>query len=216
MLEDVSLELIAGETVGLVGPNGAGKTTIFRLICGEFPPDLGTITRSRGTQIGYLRQEPDVSLDRTLHDEVGSVFADLLALEARLHELSERIAEAHDHPSLPELMAQYDRVNSQFIAAGGHTFEARLNEILGGLGFSKSDGTKPMSVLSGGQKCRAALAKLLLEDRELLLLDEPTNHLDIDAVRWLEKFLSGHRGGAVIISHDRFLLDRRRRQSRTD
>ncbi|MBI1824920.1 MAG: ABC-F family ATP-binding cassette domain-containing protein [Planctomycetes bacterium] len=208
VLLEVSLELISGETVGLVGPNGVGKTTIFRLICGEFAPDLGTVTRSRGTQIGYLKQEPDVLLDRTLHDEVGSVFADLLALEGRLHELADGIAHAHDHPSLPELMTQYDRVNAQFIAAGGHTFEARLNEILGGLGFSESDWAKPMSVLSGGQKCRAALGKLLLEDRELLLLDEPTNHLDIDAVRWLEKFLTGHRGGAVIISHDRFLLDR--------
>jgi len=208
VLQDISFELIAGETVGLVGPNGAGKTTLFRLICGEFAPDLGTVTRARGTQIGYLKQEPDVSLDRTLHDEVGIVFADLLALESRLHELAEKIAHAHDHPSLPDLMALYDRVNSQFIAAGGHTFETRMNEILGGLGFSKEDWTRPVSVLSGGQKCRAALAKLLLEDRELLLLDEPTNHLDIDAVRWLEKFLIGHRGGAVIISHDRFLLDK--------
>ncbi len=208
VLENVSLELNAGETVGLVGANGTGKTTLFRLITRECDPDFGTVTRARGVEIGHLRQEPAVLLDRTLHEEVGSVFADLLVLEGKLHAVADQIAHSHDDPSLPQLMAAYDRINTQFIAAGGHTFETRLNEILGGLGFSTVEHTLPMSALSGGQRCRAALAKLLLEDKPLLLLDEPTNHLDIDAVRWLEKFLTGHRGGAVVISHDRYLLDR--------
>ncbi|GMU22342.1 MAG: ABC transporter ATP-binding protein [Phycisphaerae bacterium] len=209
VLEDVSLELQAGEVTGLVGANGSGKTTLFRLVTGELQPDVGTVTRSRGLEIGYLKQEPEVTPERTLHDEVGSVFENLLALEAKLHDLSEEMAAAHDDAvRLAELMAAYERVNAQFIAAGGHTFEARLNEILGGLGFMPADYALPMAVLSGGQKCRAALAKLLLQDRPFLLMDEPTNHLDIDAVRWLEKFLAGHHGGAVIISHDRYLLDR--------
>jgi len=208
VLDDVDLELNDGETVGLVGVNGAGKTTVFRLITGEFPPDLGTVTRARGVNIGFLKQEPDLRLDRTLHEEVGSVFAELLELERKLHDLSERMAERHDGPEFAELAETYDRVNAQFIAAGGHSFETRLHEILGGLGFSPTDYSLPMSVLSGGQKCRAALAKLLLRDADFLLLDEPTNHLDIDAVRWLEKFLAGHRGGCVVISHDRYLLDR--------
>ncbi len=208
VLEDVSLEIGSGETIGLVGANGAGKTTLFRLITREITPDLGTVTRAKGVEIGYLKQEPEVLPDRTLHEEVGSVFAGLLALESKLHGLGERIARAHDDASLPDLMEQYDRVNSEFIAAGGHTFEARLNEILGGLGFAEADHALPMAALSGGQRCRAALGKLLLEDKPLLLLDEPTNHLDIDAVRWLEKFLTGHRTGAIIISHDRYLLDR--------
>jgi len=208
VLEGASLELHEGETVGLIGPNGAGKTTLFRLINGDYPPDLGTITRSRGLQHGYLQQEPEVSADRTLHEEVGSVFEELLALETKCHELSEELARRAHDPDVDDWMRRYDRVHDQFVAAGGHTFETRMNEILGGLGFTESEQHRPMSTFSGGQRCRAALAKLLLEDRTLLLLDEPTNHLDIDAVRWLEKFLTSHQGGAVIISHDRYLLDR--------
>ncbi len=211
ILKDVLLELRSGETVGLVGANGAGKTTLFRLIAGEIPADLGTITHSRGLEIGFLKQEPDISLERTLHDEVGSVFSKLLALEDKLHAFAEQMTTCADPAKadrLSELMEKYERVNARFITAGGHVFETRLNEILGGLGFKPADYAQSMSVLSGGQKCRAALAKLLLSDRSFLLLDEPTNHLDIDAVRWLEKFLAGHHGGTVIISHDRYLLDR--------
>jgi ATP-binding cassette subfamily F protein 3 len=208
VLRNLSLEIHPGETVGLIGANGSGKTTLFRLMAGELPPDVGTVTRSKGLKIGYLKQEPEIGEGHTLHDEVGSVFADLLALEHRLHALSDEMAARHDEPALPELMAEYERINERFITAGGYSFEARLNEILGGLGFSQADYEMPMSLLSGGQKCRAALAKLLLREHQLLLLDEPTNHLDIDAVRWLEKFLAGHHGGAVIVSHDRYLLDR--------
>lgn len=207
VLAEATIELHSGEVTGLVGVNGAGKTTVFRLISGELPPDSGSVTRSRGLKVGYLRQEPQVSPDRTLHEEVGSALADLLALEARIHGVAEEMSAASPD-RLPELMAAYDRLNNQFAVAGGHAYEARINEILGGLGFSQADHALPMAVLSGGQKCRAALARLLLEDRQFLLLDEPTNHLDIDAVRWLEKFLAGHHGGAVIISHDRYLLDR--------
>ena len=208
VLENVTLELHTGETVGLIGPNGSGKTTLFRLITGELQTDTGTVTRSRGLEIGYLPQEPSIALDRTLHDEVIAAFAELFELEARMHELSDRMAAEHEGPDLNRLMAEYDDVNARFITAGGYAFEQRVNEILGGLGFVSSDHKLPMAVLSGGQKCRAALGKLLLQDASLLLLDEPTNHLDIDAVRWLEKFLAGHHGGAVIVSHDRYLLDR--------
>jgi ATP-binding cassette subfamily F protein 3 len=208
ILGGVSLELHTGEIAGIVGANGAGKTTLFRLIAGELEPDQGTVTCSRGLDIGFLRQEPEVSLEHTLHDEVGSVFVELLALEDRLRDTGAQMADCRDDAELKALMASYERINSEFIAAGGHVFETKLNEILGGLGFAPADYTQPMSVLSGGQKCRAALAKLLLAGRRFLLLDEPTNHLDIDAVRWLEKFLAGYDGGAAIISHDRYLLDR--------
>jgi ATP-binding cassette subfamily F protein 3 len=208
VLNEVSLDIQPGETVGLVGPNGAGKTTLFRLIVGETPPDSGTVTRARSMEIGYLKQDPELRSDRSLRDEVAGAFDDLLAMEHRLHALSDEIAARHDDPTLPELMKGYERVNQRFIAAGGYTFEQSLHEILGGLGFAPADYDRPVAILSGGEKCRVSLARLLLQDRDILLLDEPTNHLDIDAVRWLEKFLAAHRGGVVIISHDRYLLDR--------
>ncbi len=208
VLDDVSVELRSGETVGIVGPNGAGKTTLMRLIVGQITPDTGTVTRSRGMRVGYLSQEPEIGLDNSLHDEVLGVFADVLAMERKLQQLSQQIAEHHDSPALAPLMKQYDQVDARFQTAGGYTYQQRLDEILGGLGFSQADRSLPMKAFSGGQKCRAALAKLLLQDTSYLLLDEPTNHLDIDAVRWLEKFLAGHHGGAAIISHDRYLLDR--------
>jgi ATP-binding cassette subfamily F protein 3 len=220
VLNDLSLELHTGQTVGLVGANGTGKTTLFRIIAGALSPDMGSVTTSKGLEIGYLPQEPEVAEGQTLHDEVLSVFSDVLNLEQKLHEISEQMAalaadrggppSASNPPlaALADLMAQYDRVTARFEAAGGYSYEQRLAEILGGLGFTRADYELPMAALSGGQKCRAALAKLLLRQPEFLLLDEPTNHLDIDAVRWLEKFLAGHRGGAVIVSHDRYLLDR--------
>ncbi|MBL8880782.1 MAG: ABC-F family ATP-binding cassette domain-containing protein [Phycisphaerales bacterium] len=208
LLDDVTLELNSSQRVGLVGPNGAGKTTLFKLIAGITQPDSGAVTVSRGMKVGYLPQDPEVGLDRTLHDEVLSAFADILAIEERMHEISDRISHTPPGAAQDDLMREYDRTNARFVAAGGYSFEQRLGEILGGLGFTESDYSLPMTALSGGQKCRAALAKLLLDDSEFLLLDEPTNHLDIDAVRWLERFLVNHHGGAVIISHDRYLLDR--------
>jgi len=208
VLDDVSLELQEGEIAGLVGANGAGKTTLFRLIVGELTPEHGTITLARGLRIGYLQQEPELAGERTLIEEVSGVFAEVFALEKKLHDLGEQIAAAHEGPGLSELLETYERVNSRFLTAGGQEVETRIRECLGGLGFAPADYRLRVAVLSGGQKCRAALSKLLLQDRQFLLLDEPTNHLDIDAVRWLEKFLAGHHGGAVIISHDRYLLDR--------
>jgi len=207
ILDDVTIDFHAGQTVGLVGPNGAGKTTLFRVIAGLVTPDIGTVTAARGLDIGYLPQEPAINPANTLLDEVAAAFDELRRLEQKQHALSQQMAEVTGD-ALAAVMAEYDRVHTRFLAAGGYAFEARLHEVLGGLGFSTADYHLPMSALSGGQKCRAALARLLLEDNTFLLLDEPTNHLDIDAVRWLEKFLAGHQGGAVVISHDRYLLDR--------
>ncbi|MGE3181917.1 MAG: ribosomal protection-like ABC-F family protein, partial [Phycisphaerae bacterium] len=190
------------------GPNGAGKTTLFNLIAGRMTPDFGTVSHARSTRIGYLLQEPQLHPERTLIAEVRSAFDDLIALEHEMHALSETIARHHDDPGVDEMMVRYDKLTAQFEAAGGYTMEQRIGEVLDGLGFSKADEQLPISAMSGGQRGRAALGKLLLRDQSYLLLDEPTNHLDIDAVRWLETFLLRHRGGALIISHDRYLLDR--------
>lgn len=208
VLANLTLELTTGQIVGLVGPNGAGKTTLFRLITGQLTPDMGTVTRSQGLEVGYLPQEPDIRADGTLHDVVSEVFTELLDIEHRMHDVSARLARLDPGPGQQALLEQYDRLHARFEAAGGYRIEARVGEILGGLGFAPADYTLPIGALSGGQKCRAALARLLLQDSDFLLLDEPTNHLDIDAVRWLEKFLKNRPGGAVIVSHDRYLLDR--------
>ncbi len=208
VLRNITVDLRHGEIVGLVGANGCGKTTLLRLIAGQLQPDTGSIGRSKDLAVGYLSQEPDIDLDRTLHDEVGRAFDEHLALEKKLHHLADQLAVHHAAPELDRLMQRYDRLDARFHAAGGYTCVQRLNEILGGLGFTQPDHHLPVAALSGGQKCRAALAKLLLQESDYLLLDEPTNHLDIDAARWLEKFLARHQGGALLVSHDRYLLDR--------
>ncbi len=208
VLDDVTVELSTGETVGIVGPNGAGKSTMFRLILGELTPDMGAVRRSRGLEIGHLPQDPQLDPNRSLHDEVLSAYAPVLALEQRMHELSERMTHAAPGDDLDALMREYDRVNAEFLAAGGYTIEQRVKEVLCGVGFAERDFTLPTAALSGGQRCRTALAKLLLEPDAYLLLDEPTNHLDMTAVAWLERFLASRPGGAAIVSHDRYLLDR--------
>jgi ATP-binding cassette subfamily F protein 3 len=209
VLHDLDWFVHRGEKVGLVGPNGAGKTTLFRLILGEMLPQIGTVTRTRGLQIAYLPQEPTLDSSNTLFAEVSRTFDNLRALEERVAEVAQQIADNHDNAeALDELMAEYDELHHRLEAAGGYRYETYVNEVLGGLGFTPADYDLPISALSGGQKCRAALAKLLLQEADLLLLDEPTNHLDIEATRFLEKFLAGYHGAAVIVSHDRYLLDR--------
>ncbi len=208
VLRDVSLTLHKNERIGLVGANGSGKTTLFRLILGITPPDTGTVTTTKGISLSYLPQEPNIDENLSLIEAATEPFAEHRALELELRKLTEEIAEAHGGPGADDLLTKYDRLHAQFEAGGGYGYEIRIREVLGGLGFSPEDYQLPVRVLSGGQKCRASLARMLMSGADYLLLDEPTNHLDIDATRWLEKYLVGYSGGVIVISHDRFLLDR--------
>ena len=208
VLRNLSLELPGGEIVGIVGANGSGKTTLFRLITGQLKPEIGSVAVSRDLQVGYLPQKPEMNADATLFEAVSQAHRDVFRLQEKLVAVSDRIQHTAPGPEQDALLAEYDRLHARVLAAGGYDVETRVHEILGGLGFRPADLQLPIGALSGGQQCRAALAKLLLETNNYLLLDEPTNHLDLKAVRWLELFLAGHKGGAAIVSHDRYLLDR--------
>jgi ATP-binding cassette subfamily F protein 3 len=192
-----------GARIGLVGPNGCGKTTLFRLINGQLKPTGGGISLNRGTVLGYMEQQPrDLNLD--LRSAVREVFAPLIAIEAELNGLNRRL----ERESGPELVARQHNLQEQFAARGGYTYESRLNAALKGLGFLEQELDLPLNRLSGGQRSKALLARALLKEANLLLLDEPTNHLDIEALEWLEGFLATWRGAFIIISHDRYFLDK--------
>jgi ATP-binding cassette, subfamily F, member 3 len=197
-----------GEKVGLVGANGSGKTTLFKLIMGRMAPQIGTIARGRDLRVAYLPQEPMLDSSNTLLAEVATTFDHLQGLETRLADVGQRLADFHDTDQYTDLLAEYEELQHRLESAGGYRYETLVKMVLGGLGFTPASYDLPISVLSGGQKCRAALAQMLLQEADLLLLDEPTNHLDIEATRFLESFLADYEGAAVIVSHDRYLLDR--------
>ena len=201
----VSLSIPHRARIGLVGANGIGKTTLLRILAGLEESSSGKVHQARNIRIGYLPQEAVLNSELTLWEEELTVFQSLLDTQKALHELEERLsAEGETIP----LLAEYGKMQAAFDAAGGYTFETRLRMTLFGLGFQKSDFNRPVTQLSGGQRTRALLAKLLLSQPDLLLLDEPTNHLDIEAVEWLEDFFKDWAGGVLIVSHDRYFLDR--------
>ncbi|MCX6050120.1 MAG: ABC-F family ATP-binding cassette domain-containing protein [Chloroflexi bacterium] len=194
--------------VGLVGPNGIGKTTLLRILAGLNLPSAGSVSFSQGTRIGYLRQEAMEAFaerENTLFAEMLTVFAEVRAKEARLNELQEHMSSGHASDAL---LAEYSETHEAFEHAGGYDYEVRIDQVLQGLGFSKQDWPTPLKVLSGGQKTRALLARLLLEKPDLLILDEPTNHLDVEAIEWLEGVLKIWEGAILIVSHDRYFLDK--------
>jgi ATP-binding cassette, subfamily F, member 3 len=206
VLDGLELVIHPGEHVGLVGPNGCGKTTLLKLITGELRPEMGSIIRNKNLKIGYLPQEPEFGPTHTVMEEMHSGFEDILRMQRRLDTLSASMAHLHDD-ELAGAMKDYDRLHAEFELAGGYDYEVRIRTILAGVGLPEELFNSETGTLSGGQKSRLGLAKVLAAEAELLLLDEPTNHLDLQATEWLERFLQNFAGAAVIISHDRYLLD---------
>jgi ATP-binding cassette subfamily F protein 3 len=190
--------------IGLVGPNGVGKTTLVRILVGLEEPTGGEVQRSRGLHIGYLPQEAALDSPRTLWDECLTVFSTLRERQTELRRLEGAMAA---DPGNESLLATYGKLQEDFERQGGYTFETRIRQTLSGLGFEAGDLKRPLAQLSGGQRTRALLAKLLLSEPDLLVLDEPTNHLDIAAVEWLENYLRDWKGALLIVSHDRYFLD---------
>lgn len=207
ILDQVSLSIEAGERVGIVGRNGGGKSSLMKVLAGMLKPDSGEVQLIKGCRAGYLHQDPKLNPEETLRGEAESAFAELHKLHQDLNSLFEAMATA-EGAALEKLLAQQEKLEHQIEAAGGYAIDHKIEAILHGLGFTDAQFSIPVKGLSGGQKGRLALAKLLLQSPDVLLLDEPTNHLDIDGRIWLENFLKDEfRGAVIIVSHDRYLLD---------
>lgn len=200
----VSFEIKHGERVGLVGPNGAGKSTLMKCLLGIEDYDEGQIIKDSATTIGYLQQDINLG-DDSLAVEIQKAFADVQYWEQQLLDVSAKLA---DDPHDESLLKQLARIQDRLDWLGGYDYEAQSRRIAYGLGFSDEDLTKSVSEFSGGQKTRINLAKALVRRPDFLFLDEPTNHLDMDMLEWLENYLSAYGGGILIISHDRYFLDR--------
>ncbi len=210
IIENISFTVNDNEKVGLIGLNGAGKTTLFNILTQNLDPDSGEIYISKGKKLGYLKQNTNIESNRSIMDEMLTIFDELIRLEEKLHELSHEISsftEEDNSEELDNLMNTYSKLSEQFVEADGYSFKSIIKGVLKGLGFSEEEFEKPVNILSGGQKSRVMLAKLLLQKADILLLDEPTNHLDIEAISWLEKYIKDFKGAVIIISHDRYFLD---------
>ena len=208
VLRGVTFELQKGERVGLVGVNGSGKTTLFKVLTGEYTPDTGSVVFGKDTVLGYMEQHVCRDLEKTAFDEVMTVFSPLLQMERELEEVSARLSAHPGEEETQGLILRQTELNDRFVDGGGLTCRSRARSALLGLGFLEEQLQNPVGVLSGGQKAKLQLAKMLLSGANLLLLDEPTNHLDIPSVEWLEDFLKNYGGAYIVISHDRYFLDK--------
>ena len=206
VLDDVSLVLKPGERAALVAPNGAGKSTMLKIAAGLEEPDAGRVILPPATVVGYLAQDAGVQPGRSLHDEVLSAVADLLAIEESMRSLEHEISEATED-GLDALVHEHARLQEEFERRGGYAIEAEIGRVLSGLGFTEADRERQTNEFSGGWQMRIALARLLLGRPDVLLLDEPTNHLDLAATEWLEEYVKASRATMLIVSHDRYFLD---------
>ena len=205
LFEDVSFEVESRDKVGLIGRNGVGKTTLFKIICGELEPTAGVVATERGLNVGYMEQHACSAGDRSVYDELESVFDELKRMEHEIEKITVTIE--HSTGDLTDLIARQTELIERFERDGGLTYKSRTRSALMGLGFREAEFGMPTSALSGGQRSKLSLLKLLLSGSDLLLLDEPTNHLDVASVAWLEGFLRDFKGAMIIISHDRYFLD---------
>ena len=208
LLSDIDLQIEDTDRIGLIGANGCGKSTLLKILLGEILPDHelesdGQIIRAAKTSVGYLAQSAALDSSLTVQEEMRSVFSELLQTQQRMHELEHRLSE--NDPALTE---EYDRLSAWFLSSGGYEIDVKIRTVLFGMGFSQGDFSRVVSSFSGGEKTRLALAKLLLESPNLLILDEPTNHLDFETIQWLEDYLASSRSALLIVSHDRYFLDK--------
>ncbi|MDQ0340438.1 ATP-binding cassette subfamily F protein 3 [Caldalkalibacillus uzonensis] len=211
ILTDVTIDIQAKDRIGLVGPNGAGKSTLLKILIGETSYDSGEIYHPKDVTVGYLAQNAGLVSSRSIWQEMLSVFQHLIDEERRLRHMEQLMSQGEvyqDQERYQQLLEEYSRAQDAFKAQGGYEYEAKIRNVLHGLRFAHKDYTAPVSVLSGGEKTRLALAKLLLQEPDLIMLDEPTNYLDLDTLSWLENYLSAYPGAILIVSHDRYFLDR--------
>lgn len=207
VLKNVSFHIEDHDKAAIVGINGAGKTTLLRIIMGELPADEGLVTFAKDKTIGYLSQHEAVSGENTIYQELLCVKQEILTMELQMHTMELQMKSAQGE-NLEKLMEDYASLTHRYEQANGYAYKSELTGVLKGLGFSEDEFDKTVSTLSGGQKTRVALGKLLLLNPDLIILDEPTNHLDLGSITWLETYLLNYRGAVIIVSHDRFFLDR--------
>ena len=208
VLRGASLTLQNGERMGLVGVNGSGKSTLMKIIAGLEHEDSGTISMQKGLRLGYLAQQGEVNPEHTVLEEMESVFEPVVRMEQELRAIEVEMAEAaHDELLLKRLGSRYDSLNRAFENAKGYGWKSEVQKVLAGLGFRKEQQSQKASVLSGGERTRLCLGRMLLQEPDLLLLDEPTNHLDLKSISWLEDYLASYRGAVLLVSHDRYFMD---------
>ena len=210
ILKDVTVSVNEGDKVGIIGANGEGKSTLFKILSKQISYDDGEVFIDKNKTLGYLSQHLDLEVDNTIYDEMLTVFSDLIALENKLSDLEVKMNEPYNEENAEyhnKIFKDYNTFQELYSHRGGYTYKGEISRVLKGLGFLENDFNKEISKLSGGQKTRVALCKLLLRSPEILLLDEPTNHLDLEAIEWLEENLKNYKGTVLIVSHDRFFLD---------